>query len=437
MILTLLCAFAGAVPAAGDDEIVLPTHKKVLANGMTVILAPDRQTPLVAVRLFYKVGSRNEHEGITGTAHLFEHMMFNGARRYGPKRFDAVLEAAGGAGNAQTTHDYTVYTTQVPPAALPVVFDLEADRMVGLDVSKHILAREIQVVLEERRQNLEDSPVAMLQSVFLTQLFQASPYRWPILGWASDVRKATVARCVGFYETYYAPNNAVLVLAGDLDVDATFAAVERAFGALPHGPEIPKVVTEEPERLFASRCELRRVAPNGTVLIGVIGPRAQDPEHPVLDLAQQLLANGLEARLYKRLVLRSRLATAVGFGHAVLQDKEPLTISIALAPGKDARAAEDAAFSELQTLCDAGVTAEELERARAGCTANLLHNLATLGSRATLLGEQEVACGDHRRLVELPRLWAAVTPAQVAAALRKYFVRERAAVAVLVPEAAR
>ncbi|HLU38675.1 MAG TPA: pitrilysin family protein, partial [Planctomycetota bacterium] len=233
----------------------------MLDNGMVVIVAPDPHAELVAVHLAYAVGSRDENVGATGLAHLFEHMMFNGATRYGPKQFDAVLERAGGYGNAFTRHDLTAYYTAVPPTSLATVLDLEADRMVGLSLDEAMLERERQVVLQERRGSLENHPGALLQSLLYASLFQTHPNRWPVLGWVADIEAASVATCRAFYERHYAPNRAVLVLAGAVEPEAAVALVERWFGGIPPRPEPRAGIAPEPARTFASHVVLVREAP--------------------------------------------------------------------------------------------------------------------------------------------------------------------------------
>ncbi len=436
-LLALLAPFTVAFPLTAQSasdappELPLSTFRRVLDNGMTVVVAPDRTVPLVAVRLLYRVGSRNEQVGATGMAHLFEHMMFNGARRFGPKRFDAVLESAGGAGNAFTTTDFTCYTTQVPPESLATVFDLESDRMVGLTIHKHMLGREVQIVLEERRQVLEDVPTALGQSLLIGSLFQAHAYRWPVLGWPSDIAATTVRACVDFHATYYAPDNAVLVLAGDVEPDAAFALVERYFGKLPRGPGPRDVVTVEPERTFATRLSLPSKAPNPTLFVGFVGPRAADPDHAAVDLLRQVLTNAASARLHRRLVQTDRTATSIAFSHGWLVDPEPMFFTASLPPGGDPAVVEAALFDEIRRLVDDGVDADEMTRARTGATASLLRELGTLGQRATTLGQFEIAVGDPRAVLALPQRYAVITGADLQRVASRFLRKDRAAVVVV------
>ncbi len=433
----LATAFLAAVSSSlrAQDAIELSTEKRVLDNGLTVILSPDDSTPLVAVRMFYKVGSRNEHTGITGAAHLFEHMMFNGTKRYRPKMFDRVLEQAGGAGNAYTSRDVTCYTTTVPPASLATVLDLEADRMTGLTVLPHILSNELRVVLEERRQMLEDKPVASARVVFLASLFEAHPYRWPVLGWASDVRKMDRKTCLDFYKTYYAPNNAVLSLAGDFEVEPTMDLIESYFGKLSRGPLIPAVRTVEPEHAHSGRMIVKKKTPNPVVLLGFHGPSARDKDAAVVDLIHEIMSRGAAARLYRRLILKEKIATLADLKHDWMIDAEPLYFEVSLFPGGDVERVEELLWEEIELLQEELCSAAELKRAIITRTAWLLrYGLGSPDEQATFLGRSEILVGDHRRVLALPALWAAITPERVREVARRFFVRDRAHVTVLMPE---
>lgn len=402
---------------------------------MTLILVPDPDSEIVAVRVVYRVGSRDEQQGATGLAHLFEHMMFNGATRYGPKQFDAALERAGGYGNAFTRQDFTTYFTEVPPASLATVLDLESDRMVGLDLNADMLERERQVVLQERRQVLENQPDAYLSSLLMASLFQAHPNRWPILGWVADIEAATVDTCRAFYSRFYAPSNAVLVLSGAVDVAATPALVEHYFGSLPRGSGTRAAVAPEPARTFASHVVLEREAPAPTVLLGFLGPRALEPDHAVLDLLAEVLARGGTARLQRRLVRENHTVTGLAFLHSWTLDAEPIILQLTLAPEQPAGPVIDAVFAELARLIADGIPDDELRRARTGASTTLLRDLSTATGRANLFGQFEVVAGDHRACLDLPARYAAIDSQQVQDVVRRLLARERVAIAELRPRA--
>lgn len=425
-----------APPAAtGPLAIDLATAQRTLGNGLTVIVVPDPRSGIVEMRLYYQVGSRDETTGETGLAHLFEHMMFNGAKRYGPKQFDAVLERAGGYASAFTTTDYTCYFTAVPPASVPTVLELEADRMADLDLNAEMLERERQVVLQERRQVLENSPEASLGSLLMTSLYHAHAYRWPVIGWIADIEAASVASCKRFYARHYAPDNAVLVLAGAIEPDAAFAQAEAAFGKLSPSQRVRAVLSPEPERHFASRVDIEREAGAPVLLVGFVGPRPQDPDHARLDLLAQVLVRGRTARLPQRLIRREQVVSSMRIEHDWTLDGEPLTFELTLPPGQAEAPVLDALFAEFERLAREGVAAPELARARTAAAASLLRGLATASGRAALIGQYEVVAGPHRQLFELPARYEQIDSAQLQDVCRRLLRRERAAVGMLRPRA--
>jgi len=432
-----LAAFLAFRVAAQDGPapvtIDIPTQRYVLDNGMTVILAPDPASEIVSLHLAYRVGSRDEELHATGLAHLFEHMMFAGATRFGPRQFDAVLERAGGYGNAYTREDFTAYFTDVPPACLKTVLDLESDRMVGLRLEGDMLERERQVVLQERRQVLENQPEALLGSLLASSLFQTHPYRWPILGWVADVEAASVEACRAFYRRHYAPNNAILVLAGAVAVADAKELVARYFAGLPRGPLERAPVAPEPPRTFSSHVVLERQAPAPVVLIGFLGPSALDRDHACLDLLARILVHGQSARLQRRLVRQDRTVTAIDLEHDWTLDQEALVLHLTLAPDQAPAPVIDAVFAELERLASEGVPADELERARTGACAALLRRLATAPGRAQLFCQFEAVANDHRACLELPRRYATIDGPALQDLCRRRLRRETATVAELRP----
>src|SRR5512142_3197642 len=223
--------------AAGERVIDLDgVRARELPNGLRVRILPERSTPTVSYYTFFQVGSRNERLGITGISHLFEHMMFNGAARYGPKEFDRVLEARGGHSNAYTSNDVTAYYEDFAADALETVVDLESDRMRSLRLTAEPLEQEREVVKEERRLRTENSIFGLMEEQLEALVFLAHPYRWPVIGWMEDIQRITREDCQAFFRTYYAPSNAAVYAVGDLDADAAIALIERYYRDIPSGP---------------------------------------------------------------------------------------------------------------------------------------------------------------------------------------------------------
>src|SRR2546423_8990289 len=215
------------------DPRDFPVQEHALPNGLQVRLLPDKGLPIATLYSFFRVGSRNEQPGMTGISHLFEHMMFNGSKKYGPKEFDRRLEAAGGTSNAYTSTDVTAYYEDFAAEALPLVLDLEADRMASLTIDDDSLQREREVVKEERRFRTDNDIDGMMDEALGALAFLAHPYRWPVIGWMTDIEAITRQDCERYFRTYYAPNNCTLVLVGDFERDAALKRIEKLYGGIP------------------------------------------------------------------------------------------------------------------------------------------------------------------------------------------------------------
>src|SRR5438552_16110477 len=228
------------------DPRDFPVQEHALGNGLQVRLLPDGGLPIATSYSFFRVGSRNERPGITGVSHPLEHMMFNGSRKYGPKEFDRRLESAGGTSNAYTSTDVTAYYEEFAAEALPLVLDLESDRMASLVIDDDSLQREREVVKEERRFRTDNDIDGMLDEALSALAFLAHPYRWPVVGWMPDLNRISRRDCERYFRTYYAPNNCTLVLVGDFDAKAALAQIEKLYGGIARGEPLPPVADGEP-----------------------------------------------------------------------------------------------------------------------------------------------------------------------------------------------
>src|SRR4051794_21231095 len=284
------------------DPRDFPVQEHALSNGLQVRLLPDQGLPIATLYTFFRVGSRNERPGITGISHLFEHMMFNGAKRYGPKEFDRVLESHGGRSNAYTSTDMTVYHDECAPEALEVVLDLESDRMASLAITSRTLDSERDVVMEERRVRVDNDISGMMDEELGSLAFKAHPYRWPVIGWMKDIQNITRADCEAYFKTYYAPNNALLYVVGDVDREKTLKLIQRHYGGIPRGPAAPSVLDAEPESRGERRAQIRHPAQAPALMIGYRAPRAGEPDAYVLDVLQYALAVGEGSLLTRELV---------------------------------------------------------------------------------------------------------------------------------------
>jgi predicted Zn-dependent peptidase len=404
-----------------------------LRNGLKVRLVPNRNAPVVSLYTFYRVGSRNERPGITGISHLFEHMMFNGAKKYGPKEFDRVLESHGGRSNAYTTTDMTVYHEDFAAEALEKVFDLESDRMRALTINDKSLSAEREVVKEERRVRVDNENMGLMDEELATLVWKAHPYRWPVIGWMGDIENITRQDCEAFFETYYAPNNAVMYLAGDFEPKATLKLVEKYFGKIPKGPQAPPVVDSEPEQKGERRATLRCPAQAPSVMLAFRGPPGKSDDTLALDVLQYALVVGEASRLVRELVHTKRVAISVGLDWGWRIDRGAIVVHLELPPEAKPGEVEQVLYEELDKVAREGITERELEKAKNNLKAHLLRGLSTNSGRANAFGTYELLLGSWREALALPDAYERITAAQVQAAAKKYFDPTQRSVVTLEP----
>ncbi len=413
----------------------VPIERRTLGNGLRVVLAPDPTAPSVAVLARYDVGFRSEPEGRTGFAHLFEHLMFEGSTSLGKLQHAQLVQGNGGTFNGHTTPDATVYFEQLPAGAFELGLFLEADRMRSVRLSEETMANQIAVVKEEIRVNVLNRPYGGFPWIQLPKvLYQTFNNAHDGYGSFVDLESATIAEAASFFSRYYAPGNAVLVVAGDLDVDAAMVLVERHFGDIPRGRVPRRPSFAEPAPATEVRAQVHdATAPLPAVAIGyrVPDPVADLEEYLATLLAMDVLVDGTASRLERRLVQSDRLATHVGgyigtFGDAFAQ-RDPVIAQI-LAYFTGALDPLLAALDDEVGDLASGVGDEELERVVVANVAAHLRRCDDLLSRAELLAALEQVHGGTALVAELPERLGAITPGQVAAACARSFATDRRAV---------
>ncbi|MFZ5439717.1 MAG: M16 family metallopeptidase [Myxococcota bacterium] len=404
-----------------------------LPNGLQIRLLPSDAVPTCSFYTFFRVGARNERPGITGISHLFEHMMFNGAKKYGPGQFDRVLESNGGTSNAYTSNDLTVYYEDFMSEALEKVIDLESDRMRSLQVTPKMLESERKVVIEERQVRVDNDIGGMMDEELSTLVWKAHPYRWPVIGWMRDIEHITREDCLDYFRTYYAPNNATLYVSGDFEPKQALALIKKYYGGIKAGPGAPAVLDAEPEQKGERRAEVRYPAQAPSLMIAWRGPAASDTDTLVLDVLQYALSVGQSSRLTRSLVFEQELAVGVSVDWTWRFDPGAFTVMLELKPDADPKKAEDALYRELAKVAEHGLEPRELEKAKNNLAAHLLRELATNNGRANALGTYELMLGDWRQGLALPSRYEAVTAEQVKAAAAKYLAPARRSVVTLVP----
>lgn len=403
MLASVPIATFGQVP--GADQV----RSVTLANGMQIIVWPDRDIPNVALYNWVRVGSRNEVPGITGLAHFFEHMMFNGTSKRAPGEFDQVLEANGARNNAFTSDDVTVYQDWFPRTALETVFDLEADRLRNLSFDPKVVESERDVVHSERRLRVDDSHQGRLTEQVQATAFIAHPYAIPTIGWPADILSWSIDDLKAFYATNYAPNNCTMVIVGDVEADSVIALARKYFESIPSQTPPKPVRTTEPEQLGERRVVVNADAQTPLVQFAYHGIAGSDARRPALDLLTRILTDGDASRLHRALVEEQKLAISADSYFTGGFDPGLVWFFLSLPADGDLARAEDAFTQQIESVIKRGVTQEELARARSQALADFWRGMATIDGKAQALGTFAVLQGGYEKLFTEPRAYEAVT----------------------------
>ncbi|HEY2545856.1 MAG TPA: pitrilysin family protein [Candidatus Acidoferrum sp.] len=432
----LLCAFfLGIAPSpAAAQSSEFPVSTRTLKNGMKVLVQPDHSIPNVALYIFYRIGSRNEHPGTTGLSHFFEHMMFNGAKKYGPGDLDKVMEANGGSNNAYTTQNVTVYQDWFPRSALSLIYDIEADRIQYLTFDPKKIASEREVVASERRLSVDNENFGVLDEQLWATAFIAHPYQWPVIGWMSDIEHWTIEDLKHHFEMGYSPSNATMVVVGDVSPEEIFGLCEKYIEPIPSHAPPPPVTTVEPEQLGERRLVVHKPAQLPLLMIAYHIPQTNDPDFYALNILRSVLFQGESSRMYQRLVDKDQLALDVS--SAVEPAFDPTIAIITAQPrqGADPQACEKAIYEELENVKSALVSDRELEKAKNNRIAEFYRQVRTINGRGNTIGTYEVFMGDYNKLFDAAKNYSAVTKEDVQRVAKKYFGPNNRTVATLLPE---
>ena len=431
-----------AAPASKQGTAEQPHSAAVreyrLENGLKLLVKPDRRAPVVVSQVWYKVGGSYEPDGLTGISHVLEHMMFKGTERLGPNEFSRIIAANGGRENAFTGRDYTAYFQQLEKSRLPIAFELEAERMSNLTLDPAEFAKEIEVVKEERRLRTEDRPESLTYEQFMAAAFRNSGYRNPIIGWPSDLDSMSAADLRLWYERYYAPNNATLVVVGDVDPPAVYELAQQHFGRIPARVVPPTPDPVEPPQRQSRRITVEAAANVPYLLLGYHVPSittAAEPWEPyALDILAYILDGGKSARLNKELVRRQEVAAGIGVGYDPLARRSTLFLVDGNPAGGESVAQLEVAIDEqLRRLQEELVTQQELDRVKAQIVASKVFEADSVFAQAMRLGMLETIGLDWRLADQLTRRLRAVTAEQVRSVALKYLKPENLTVAVLEP----
>lgn len=436
----LLCAaLAAALTAAPALAAQGDVHEHTLANGMRIIVMEDHRAPTVASMVWYKAGSMDELSGATGVAHVLEHMMFKGTKGNPPDMFARTIAAAGGRDNAFTNRDYTAYFQQLHKSKLSLALGLEADRMQNLVLSPEEFAKEIKVVMEERRLRTDDQPRALLFEQMMAVAYTGSPYKSPVIGWMNDLESMTAEDARAWYERWYAPNNATLVVVGDVDPQEVFAVAEAKFGPIPARALPARKPQREPTQRGIKRLTVKGPGELPYLLMGWHVPVLRDLENDWEPYALSMLAGVLDgsdaARLDRTLVREQRIAVSAGASYdSVNRGPGMFFMDAVPAPGTSVADLETALRAALRKIADEGVSEQELTRVKAQVIAaqvfqrdSMFYQAMQIGSLATVGLPYDSADLQVRKL-------RAVTPEQVREVARRYFNDDSLTVAVLDPQ---
>jgi zinc protease len=439
-IVALMLLGVSTVGGAEPQRLVPPPlsfQVTTLENGLRVITHEDHSAPVINLQVWYHVGSKDERPGRTGFAHLFEHLMFKGSKNVGPEEHSELIKSIGGVDNAYTTEDVTVYWQTFPSNYLETVLWLEADRMASLAITEENFHSEREVVKEERRMRIENPPYGRVLELLYAHAFEVHPYRHIVIGSMEDLNAATVEDVREFFQTYYVPNNATLVIAGDFDTPQALAWVRTHFGRIPRGRRpIPRVTVKEPAKTREKRLTERMNVPLPALVAGYYIPEDGHPDAYPLRIISRILSSGQSSRLYRKLVYELRIAAAV-FGEGNFTEHPNLFFAGAVMnPGHAPEEAEKAIVEELERLKTEPIPSRELEKAKNQMIAEMLFARQSNQGKASALGRAAVLLKDPAHVNTEVRRILAVTPDEIQRVARRYFAETNRIVLTILPQQA-
>ncbi len=438
----LLLVFITAAGCAGlevqSDKIVVsqhegPVYEEVLPNGLKVIAIRDENAPLAVFQVWYDAGSIHEQVGKTGLSHLLEHMMFKGTPKYGPKTFSKIIKRAGGIDNAGTSKDFVYYYQKLAPDRLHLSIEMEADRMQNLIMDEKETMSERDVVMEERRMRYEDDPQNLVYEEVLSTAFKNHPYKWPVIGWMEDLRKVTRDDLWDYYKKRYVPNNAFIIVAGNIDVSAVMKKIRTEFGPIPKGLELPALNIEEPLQRGERRVFVNKEAELPYVFCAYKVPNILDKDSYALDILWGVLSGGKSSRIYKSLIDEQRIALSAGASYSNF-NRYPFLFYLygTSMPDKKIEDVEMALYREVDKLKEHPPTEKEVQKAKNQIEADFIMQQDNLHYRAVTLAQFEMIGG-----LELEGKYLEgvrnVTAEDVQRVAKKYLVKDQRTVGILVP----
>jgi zinc protease len=428
---TARVAYEG-VHAFGSRESV---HRWRLGNGLTVLVLVDASAPVVALHTWYKVGSRHERPGKTGLAHLFEHLMFGETENLGAGVFDRKLEESGAETNAATWVDWTYYHELLPADRVKLAIKLEAERMQHLVLREPQVASEKEVVANERRYRVDDDVEGVANELLYKTAFETHPYHWPTIGWMEDIQAFTPEDCAAFYRTYYAPNNATVVVVGDVRERDLLRVIVGAYGAIPSQPIPAEDVTPEGYQATERRLVIRKPTSSEKLLVAFKGPALGDADHPTMSVLCEVLFGGRASRVYRTLVVETELAIEARGWVSTFRDPglfECWVTARGAHTADEIQPLVDAAFERVRTDV---ASDEEIARAKARLELGSLQQLETVGGKAEQIGFFETVLGDPAHAFQRVEAYRRVTASDLRRVARRYLLDGARTIVRVLPEA--
>jgi zinc protease len=433
-IAALLVYAATSTPSAAVRPPKLQYEITTLPNGLTLVLSEDHSTPIVHLQLWYHVGSKNEKPGRTGFAHLFEHLMFKGSKNVQPEAHTSMISAVGGQSNAYTTDDETVFWETVPAQYMPMILWAEADRMATLRVDKDTFTNERDVVKEERRMRVDNQPFGRLNEIIYDQAFTVHPYKHATIGSMADLEAASVDDVRDFYNTYYVPSNATLVLVGDFDATQAVQLVNQYFGRVPKAARaVPRDIPKEPPQTKEKRVTLQQPWPLPAVVVAYHVTNDGNPDSYPLHITGKVLSDGQSSRIYRKLVYEEQMAVAA-FGSANLIEDPNLFYAVAIVqPGNKPEKVIDALIAEFERLKAEPISEHELQRTKNQFARDYILGRESNQQKASQLAHAVVIHNDIKTADGEFDIFQSLTAADVQRVARTYFKPENRLVLTLMP----
>jgi zinc protease len=414
-----------------EEAFHLDIKEFQLDNGLEVLILEDHAVPLVTVQVWYRVGSRNERPGITGISHFLEHIMFKGTPKYGPGMYSQLIQRYGGTQNAFTSYDMTAYHSVLPAARLELALELEADRMTNLLFDADEIKAEREVVKEERRLR-ENAPTGPMHEELGALAFKAHPYHWPIIGWMSDIEAITREDLLAHYKTYYIPNNATLIIVGDVDTAQTLEAARRHFGSTPKGPPPPSVRPPEPPQLGEHRAEIPRPTALAALAIAYHIPAFSHADALPLEVLSQILSQGQSSRLYRELVYQRQIATSISTDAGMRVDPGLFTILSMVQAGKAPAEVEAAIYEQLAQVTEESIADRELQKAINQALSGFVFRQDSIQQQGFTIGSFHML-QSYKVINEYIERLRRVTKQDVARVARTYLTKTNRTVVTIVP----